>query len=166
MAFDFAKAGRPLHGYPVGTHLGFQEIKPLVLDDLQHKLKGFSINWHYEKFVEANKNVIPSRPGVYMFTVHLGVAGIERHSIILYFGEAKNLRTRFKQYLRERDGVQPTDREHIKKMLNIYRNRVEFGYCCLGRYQVEQVQDILIEAFDPCCNRQKAKAQPAFDGGG
>ncbi len=164
MAFDFAKAGQALHGYSSDTYLGFQQIKPIALDELSHKLQGFNLDWQYQKFVEANQNMIPSRPGVYMFIVRPRSANIEYHSIILYFGEATNLRKRFKQYIAERDGVKPTDRKHIKAMLNIYKNRVEFAFTTLGRYQITQVEDLLIDAFDPCCNHKKSAVAslPAF----
>ncbi len=166
MAFDFAKAGRALHGYSSDTHLGYQQIKPMMLDELSQKLKGFNLNWQYEKFIEANQKLIPAQPGVYMFIVRPRSANIEHHCIILYFGESGNLRSRFKQYVAERDGVKPTDREHIKVMLNIYKNRLDFAYVTLGRYQTNEVEDLLIDAFDPCCNHKKSAvaSSPAFLG--
>ena len=114
----------------------------------------------YVKFIESNKDLIPSASGVYFFIVHPHSANIKYHSIILYFGQARNLLSRFGDYIAERDEVSGTGREHIKKMLNVYRNRVHFAYCPIDRYELDKVEDLLIDAFKPCCNIQPA--QPAF----
>lgn len=162
MPYDFAKPGPVLHGYTIDSDLGFQQIRPLLLDSLSEKLKDYDMSWEYVKFIEANQEQVPQQPGVYFFIVHPRAANIEHHYIILYFGKARNLRTRFKDYLKERYGARDVDREHVKRMLMIYKNRINFAYVCLGRYEIEKVEDMLIEAFKPCCNRTSSRTVPAF----
>lgn len=168
MPFDFAKPGPVIYGYPATTYppdliLGAQSIKPLMLDALTVKLKDYSMDWNYVKFVRANSDQIPSQPGVYCFVARPHAANIEHHSIILYIGKAKmNLRDRYLNYIRERDAAEKSGRERVKQMLNIYKERVLFGYCCLDTYDVEQVEDLLLEAFNPCCNTTFSKFKSAF----
>ena len=42
LSYDFAKLGPVLHGYPPDTDLGFQQIKPMALDELSDKLKVYN----------------------------------------------------------------------------------------------------------------------------
>lgn len=163
MAYDFARPGPALHGYSIDTSLGYQQIRPLLLDALSDRLQSHVVEWQYVKFVEANWDQVPDQAGIYFFIVHPHAASIEYHSIILYFGKAKSsLRSRFRDYIGERDGVSKTDREHVRRMLSIYKNRVYFAHCCFDTYDVEKLEDMLIDAFSPCCNVKTPKSQPAF----
>lgn len=163
MGFGEAKIGPVLHGYPVNIVLGIQQIRPLMLDALAQELSKYEIAWTEVKFVEVNKDQVPTEPGVYFFSVRPRAANIENHHIILYVGKAKvNLRDRYINYLRERHGLKISDRDKVVKMLNIYKDRVFFSYCTLDMYDVERVEDALLMAFDPPCNTMSPKFEPAF----
>ena len=169
MPYDFAKQGKSLHGYSPALHgydaniaLGYQHVRPVLLDNLTERLKNYDMSWHYVKFVEANQDQIPEFSGVYFFIVNPRSANIDRHYIILYIGKAKNLKKRFKDYFQERYGAKDNDREHVKKMLMVYKNRIDFAYCRIDHYETQKVEDMLVEAFCPCCNRASTNTVPAF----
>lgn len=168
MPSDFVKKGPIIYGYPADTYppnliLGTQQIKPIMLDALATKLSDYAMDWTYVKFVRINNDQIPAQAGVYCFIVLPHAANIEHHSIVLYIGKAKtSLRDRYQSYIREREATEKQGRERVKQMLNIYKERVIFAYCCLDNYDVEKVEDLLLEAFNPCCNTAYSKFKPAF----
>lgn len=160
--YDFAKPGPTLGGYTVDMILGHQTIRPLALDALAEKLKPVNLGWEYVPFAKVNRDLVPDRPGVYLFVVHPHAANIKYHSIVLYFGRARNLRTRFGNYLSERSGVKEDDRKYVSDMLTVYRNRIQFGYAEINYYQTERVEELLIDAFRPCANKRVSRPLPAF----
>jgi hypothetical protein len=160
--YDFAKPGLALVGHTVDLVLGHQAIRPLALDALAERLKPFPLNWEYMPFAKVNRNLVPDRPGVYLFVVHPQAANIKYHSIVLYFGRARDLRARFGDYIAERYGMKEDDRKYVTNMLTVYRNRIQFGFAELNYYHTEFVEDLLIDAFRPCANRQVPKPLPAF----
>jgi hypothetical protein len=159
--YDFAKPGKPLLGYTSDTQLGLSQIiRPAAMDEFASRLGGVSLKWEYVAFAKINQDQIPAQPGIYMFIIHPHTANIEHHSIILYFGRAKNLRTRFKEYVEERHGVRPEDRQSVVHMLTIYRNRIDFGYAIVDYYRTEEIEDLLIYTLTPCCNTRRSKPMP------
>jgi hypothetical protein len=156
--YDFAKLGKPLVGYTSDTHLGLPHlIRPAAMDEFATRVGNLNLAWDYVPFAKINQDQIPAKPGIYLFIVHPRTANIERHSIILYFGRAKNLRTRFRDYVEERLGARPEDRQAVVDMLNIYRNRIEFGFAVMDYYRTEEIEDLLIYTLTPCCNTRRSK---------
>jgi hypothetical protein len=160
--YDFAAVGKTLLARKADFILGHQAIRPFALDALPAGLGSNSLNWTYVRFASVNRDMVPTSSGVYHFLVHPRAASIDRHTIILYFGRARHLQTRFNDYLVERGGLGEKDREHVVQMLTIYRNRIEFGFAELDYYKTELVEDLLIDAFRPCCNRAHPNPLPAF----
>ncbi|MBT9556591.1 MAG: hypothetical protein IV100_11215 [Myxococcales bacterium] len=160
--YDFARVGRPVLAGHVDFVLGHQAIRPFALDALVERLQPYPLKWDYIRFAAVNRDMVPKGPGIYLFVVHPRSANIERHSIILYFGRTKSLQSRFGDYLTERDTAGERSRKHVSDMLNIYKNRIEFGYANLDYYDTEKVEDLLIDAFRPCCNQHVRKPLSAF----
>ena len=88
------------------------------------------LEWNEVPFADGNENVIPpGEKGVYTFVLCPSIANHNKISYLLYVGMTINqdFKTRFKQYLRDRDTSKPR-RKHITVMLTKWDGYLQFCY--------------------------------------
>jgi hypothetical protein len=128
--------------------------------------KAFSLSatfaWTVVPLDNAKKLTIPSGPGIYTLLVQPGIASHPAASFLMYVGQAKNLRVRFKQYLTTEEKIRPK----VVRLLNTCKGHVYFGYCKFSLKRLDPVELALLEAFNPPCNSkipgEVGKARRAF----
>ncbi len=98
--------------------------------------------------------LIPEGPGVYFFTVEGRVDLFESHKFLFYAGKAASgLRSRYGDYLQEREGEEPeADRVKITKFLNYFQDRVYFHYSEFPQDQVGAVESAIKDNLTPPAN--------------
>ena len=97
-ALDLVKVSKQLRGNTYHFHLDVVSWRKFAA--------GIPLDWQRVKFNEAGATQVPLIRGVYVFTIEVQDIGLPTHGYIMYFGitgdDGKgNLRTRYRQYLRE-----------------------------------------------------------------
>lgn len=105
------------------------------------------LNWTSVKFDESNINNIPQNKGIYAFVIKFNsVSSRENlfpiHGYITYGGitgykqnSNRNLRTRFKEYLKEK-GKRPL----IYEMINFWKNNLYFFYSEINDTEIDLLE--------------------------
>ena len=89
------------------------------------------LDWQELKFESANRNQVPEERGIYAFVVKRKNLHFPPHGYIMYIGitghqaAQRNLRKRFKEYLKEQN---KNKRPRVHFMLNKYENDLYFLY--------------------------------------
>ena len=103
-----------------------------------------------EEAVRKSKSV-PSVSGIYTLLVQPGIADHPSCSFLLYVGQAKSLFSRFGQYLTSEKKV--TGRPRIFRLLNVYEGHIKFCFTPVAQKDLDVVEDALIGAYIPLCNK-------------
>ncbi len=98
--------------------------------------------------------VIPAEPGIYMFVVGPYCGGIRDHSYIFYVGKAKNLRTRYGDYLNEKVGKVASPRKLVMTFLNNFEGFIYFHYTLLPEAKLADAEALLKDNLTPHANTQ------------
>lgn len=87
-----------------------------------------SLNWERIQFTESAAVYLPNATaGVYCFVLHPTIHEAPKGSYLLYIGKTRELRRRYREYLRDRSSVRA--RDHIRRMLNKWdENHLWFYY--------------------------------------
>ena len=119
------------------------------------------LQWQKIPFSEDNVENILDSPGVYAFSITHSQPGLPPHGYVLYIGETggrcdqkRTLRTRYKEYLRERSGK--TKRHHVSFFLNNWKSCLVFHFAPLDPNVVDllDVERRLTDAMVPPYNRR------------
>ena len=113
-----------------------------------------SYTWQEYEFNEATANNIPTEVGVYCFVIKPNIANHPACSYLMYIGQTtdQNLRKRFKQYLKEKDGTAKS-RPKVRYILQKYEGYLHFICMPLnGDVTPKEVEDELINAYIPPVN--------------
>jgi hypothetical protein len=156
--FGSIPATNPTYGQIIAEDLGSWEFRlyPQLWRDPQlDVVKG--IAWHRLKFgnlSEAERLAIPEGPGVYFFTVEGRTDLFSSHVYLFYAGKAASgLRSRYDDYLQEREGEEPEqDRNKITKFLNYFREHVYFHYCESSKDKVAEIESAIKDNLTPPAN--------------
>ena len=108
--------------------------------------------WRQHALTGANRDLPPSRGGVYCLISHADTAGLEAHRIIGYVGKTGDLCVRFKDYLDERDA--DDGRPSVKIFLKQFP-KVVFWYTVIDASDDRaRLEDWMIKAIDPPANQR------------
>jgi len=155
--FGVIPEGHPTYGSVIAKQLGLWEFKlfpQLWKDTALETAKGLA--WVKVRFGDdrALVDTVPVDPGVYYFTVEGRTDLFPCHAYIFYVGKAeKGLRSRYEDYIQEREGEEPDmDRENITRFLNYFRGWVHFNYLVMERNAVAAMESALKDNLTPPAN--------------
>jgi hypothetical protein len=149
---------KPTYGHILAEDLGQWQFKlypQLWIDSQLDAIAG--VTWtkvKFENLSDRDLQRIPSGPGVYFFTVEGRIDLFECHKYLFYAGKAESgLRSRFGDYLQEREGEEPEqDRPKITKFLNYFRDRVYFHYAEFPKDRVVTIESAIKDNLTPPAN--------------
>jgi len=156
--FGTVPVDNPTYGIILAEGLGkweFQLYPQLWVDPQLDLVTG--IAWKkvkFEKLSDRDFQKIPVGPGVYFFTVEGRIDLFDSHKYLFYAGKAEaGLRSRFGDYLQEREGEEPEeDRPRITRFLNYFRGRVYFHFAEFPKEQVAAVESAIKDNLTPPAN--------------
>jgi hypothetical protein len=111
-----------------------------------------SHTWQNEKLEKVKATRIPESSGIYTLIIQPGIAGHPSCSYLMYVGQARSLRRRFKQYLgmeRRQDR-----RPKISYFLNKYDQFIFFCYTLVPIAALETTEEGLMNAYLPPLNEE------------
>jgi hypothetical protein len=109
--------------------------------------------WDVVKF-EKPPPALPDAPGIYMFVVGPYCGGLKDHSYIFYVGKAKSIKTRYSNYLDEKEGKGFNPREEVMLFLNNFDGYLFFHYIQVPEAELTQAEDLLKNNLTPVANDQ------------
>ena len=120
------------------------------------------MEWHSLPFEEVQLDKFPERPGVYAFTFKYLCLGFPEREIILYVGEAENLRSRLEQHvklakveLQNINQIRPV-KTHTKRLKYLFSTfeGLAVRYCAVNATEEERMnlEKDLIGLLDPPFN--------------
>jgi excinuclease UvrABC nuclease subunit len=120
--------------------------------------------WHNEKLDRTKANNIPDEAGIYTLILQPGIANHPACSYLMYVGQTKSLRKRFRKYLTSEKRI--TGRPKIFAFLNWYDGFICFYYTLVKMETLDTVEDALMDAYQPPLNTEfkgtLSKARSAF----
>jgi hypothetical protein len=121
--------------------------------------KDHALDWQVVPFARGGAVAVPESPGLYCFIVGNGMSGLPQVLFPLYAGETENLRTRYKNYLTERNAAR--GRRQIRKFLTVFWGEAEF---CFAQHsgskpQLRQIERALNDALLPPYSQRDFSAE-------
>lgn len=119
---------------------------------------GFPLRWRHIKFEETNFNQIPTGNGLYCFVVIPPVPNLFITRYLFYVGKASgaSLRSRYKQYINEKNGIGVGDnkpRVKVEEMLNEYYGHIHFFFVEMNSTaDIIEGEEKLLNSFYPHVN--------------
>ena len=111
--------------------------------------------WHRVDFVSTPPMSLPAASGIYMFVVSPRCADLVDHSYIFYFGQTGNFRTRYRQYLLERQD-KGSKRPPVVHFLSHFEGYVQFHYTLVPNHQLDEAENLLKDNVRPYANERLA----------
>ena len=125
-----------------------KHVWPICLWPAQWQTCNLHLTWHNVVLNSDCKFDVPTTTGVYSLVIQPGIAGHSGCSYPMYVGKAKNLRTRFDDYLtRER-----IRRPKVVRVLEMYSGYIAFVYSTIDENILDNTEEELINVFVPPCN--------------
>ncbi len=124
-------------------------ICPNQWKTLRNKYK--TISWNKVQFKNANKPYIPTREGLYFFTVCPDITNAHFVNYLFYVGETGNLQQRFQDYLNKIDHPK-TSQYNMYTLITDYPNHLYFHYTEFPgshKSQRKAIEDEFLIAFLP-----------------
>ena len=116
-----------------------------------------TLRWEPIKFGAEHTDDVPNNlKGVYSFVVRPGIADHPQCSYLLYIGKVEDqaFRTRYKQYLKEKQMGNNARRVHVSRMLQKWEGYLWFYYASIDDDAIiGAVEDALLAAYLPSHNR-------------
>jgi GIY-YIG catalytic domain len=109
--------------------------------------------WHSYPFSEVVPD-LPHGSGVYMFVVGPYCARLRDHSYIFYVGRTNDLKRRYREYIKEKLGREPTDRKAVVLLLNDFEGFLYFHFTEIPENECEQAEALLKDKLTPFSNTQ------------
>lgn len=112
-----------------------------------------TLNWKSVEFRIANLASVPSKKGVYAFTVKPEYSGLFETNYLFYIGKTnRTLRERFKEYVDDQNG-KGKPRKKVFGMLKQYKKYLHFYFAEVASTgSVNVVEDKLINTLVPPVN--------------
>lgn len=117
------------------------------------------LDWQFTPFRRGGAAALPSAPGFYCFVLVNGWANLPAVFYPLYAGETLDLRTRYRNYLTEKNSR--NGRFHVKKFLKVFSGETQF---CFAPYnadkdELRQIEKKLNDALMPPYSRRDFTAE-------
>lgn len=140
-------------------------LYPLFWEDTSKNIN-LDLEWNHVAFKQDNINTISTRQGVYCFVVEpsYSKSSFFQPKYIFYIGKASScsLRTRYKMYLNEMNGIGIGDQKpriKVREMLNDYFDHIYFYFAEIeNRSLIKDCEEKLINTFVPYVNTQIPEA--------
>ncbi len=134
-------------------------IHRLILSPFQWKACRLpvSLRWKLVKFSKKNLSRIQSSKGVYTFLVQPKIANHPACSYLLYVGKtaAQTFKTRYGQYLYEKDKGEMGRRPHVTEMLQKWDGFIWFCYASIENIDtIDNIEKLLLTAYLPPTNKE------------
>ena len=115
-----------------------------------------SHTWEVTDFPPIPKNVIPKKPGVYIFVVQPEIFDFIHSSGLFYVGKATNLYERISAYISEINKDQlASKRPLVWRMVNQWNGHLKYHYTTTKEVsEAESLEDEMLKAFTPPFNKQ------------
>jgi hypothetical protein len=109
--------------------------------------------WQSNQFVEnVLPDHVPNESGIYMFVAAPHCGTLRDHSYIMYIGQARNLRTRYGQYFREKRGETDHPREPVVRFLNHLQDWLFFWFTLVPQDELDHAEALLKDNITPYGN--------------
>lgn len=151
----------PLATSPVATHVAqalgrFEfELHPQLWRDPSIRNFYQGRVWNYVDFISTPPMSLPATSGIYMFVVSPRCADLIDHSYIFYFGQTKNFRQRYRQYLLERQN-KGSRRPPVVHFLSHFDGFIQFHYTPVPVPQLDEAENLLKDNLRPYGNERLA----------
>lgn len=155
----------------MGYDIDFQEeamikfhIKKFLLYpehwNLEENKIPINLTWSSVKFNETNIDKIPTKKGIYAFTLKPEYKGVFETNYLFYIGKTnRTLKTRFKEYINDFKG-KGKPRKKVFSMLKNYSGYLHFYFAEISSTaHVDKCENLLINTFVPHVNVTVAKAK-------
>ena len=109
--------------------------------------------WEVVPFTDTPP-ALPASSGIYMFVVGPYCGDLKDHSYIFYVGKATSIRTRYSNYLDEKQGRGPSPREKIVLFLNAFDGYLHFHYTLVPKEDLDHAEALLKDNLTPVANTQ------------
>lgn len=130
----------------LGLHTWAMRLWPRMWDGYG----GGDLRWETAPLSLADREKIPSAPGIYTLIVQPAIAGHPSNSCLMYVGQAVSLRERFGRYLtRERAD---SGRPKLVRLLKRYEDHILFCFTQVPKDRLTSTEAGLITAFIPPAN--------------
>lgn len=113
--------------------------------------------WTEVPFRDDSVEVVPAEQGIYAFKIRIRDTIMPDHSVIVYFGQSgagsqSNLRTRFRQYLRDRD--RGAKRPKFEWLFSNWSDDLMFCFSSLAWAETDlrKLENDLSDAVIPVCS--------------
>jgi len=108
--------------------------------------------WNGEKLDPTKANDIPDKSGIYTLILQPSIADHPACSYLMYVGQTKSLRDRFRDYLTSEKRI--TGRPKIFTFLNLYDGFICFYYTLVKMDALDNVENALMDAYQPPLNTE------------
>ena len=108
--------------------------------------------WNSVKFVDQLPEIVPNDSGIYMFVVAPHCGGLADHSYIFYVGQAVNLKSRYKDYVKEKAYEGPNPRKKVTRFLNHLEAYTYFHFTLVPRNELDKAESLLKDNLTPYAN--------------
>jgi hypothetical protein len=109
--------------------------------------------WDVVSFDAGNADQVPTGSGIYAFVIQSGVAP-PLAGWCMYVGKSKQLRSRFRQYIRE--AASRRGRPKVVYLLNKWPAHLHFWCVAVPETDISRTEDALIRALTPPANDEVA----------
>jgi len=120
------------------------------------KIRNFYLGreWESVKFNNPPPDTVPNLSGIYMFVVAPHCGALTDHSYIFYVGKASNLKSRYKEYLKEKACENENPREKVVRFLNHMEGFIYFHFTLVPGTQLDYAEALLKDNLTPFANIQ------------
>ena len=108
--------------------------------------------WQSVRLDGSEGGNIPDSPGIYTLVAVPHIANHPFCSYLMYVGQSKSLRRRFREYLSQER--KETGRPKIFRFLHLYQDHVWFCYTLVQSTSLDSVESGLRDAYIPPLNNQ------------
>jgi len=155
--YGAAMTGDPLKAQFVAQKAGEYTFKlyPQLWKSIDLANYYLSKKWTVVKFQKPAPS-LPKKSGIYMFIVGPYCGGIQDHSYIFYIGKATNIKTRYRNYLDEKEGKGFNPRKEVVLFLNNFEDFLYFHFTEVPAAELDKAEKLLKDNLTPVANDQVA----------
>ena len=107
-------------------------------------------DWQITKLSCKDRGIVPNSSGIYTLLAVPNIAGHPACSYLMYVGQSKSLRRRFREYLSQERTE--SGRPKIFRFLNMYSDQVWFCFTLVHQSHLDAVENGLRDAYVPPLN--------------
>jgi len=143
---------------------------------IQHRINSLEkIDWIcIGKLIPENLNTLSNCSSIYCFVRSSAIENLSptennAYPLIVYIGQTKKIRSRLKEYLKDKRAIQRYStssrniRDGIKNMFSEYGDNLTVYYAICKPDELRKVEDILIQLFDPVFNFEQRLNEGDFN---